>query len=88
MDLHKTAQQLISTVPDFEGHLSKPEAALIAVERHDRDSEEWSSEPRNAFLWIKGNTVSSSQPGDSFMSCESHQYLSPFYAEQMPNSCE
>ena len=57
MELHSIAKQFMSTVSDLEEFLSKGGRALIAVERHDKDSDE-GTEPKDRFMWIKARTVS------------------------------
>ena len=64
-ELHADAKHLHTNVDDIGDHLQKASHILIAVERHDKDSEQWRNEAaKDRYLWVKGRSVSVLQSQD------------------------
>lgn len=56
--VHNEAKQFIRTIDGIQEHFDKPGRVLVAVERHDKDAEQWrEAEPKDRFVWMKAKKV-------------------------------
>lgn len=61
-EMRQAAKHLAPSAFNVQDHLSKPNRLVIAVERHDKDTDEWRTfELKDRFVFIMGRCVS--EPG-------------------------